>query len=502
MMPQLSGKSPVRASRTPEDDPVRTRISQELGHPGGRMPASPFQQSWTVVAALAVVAAWVLWGTGNSRGALLVGPLAVVCCVRVPVARAALAAASALSALWIAAALVETGPTYPRLSPLDTAIALAATWTGAIFVDHAVALVRERSAASLKALADVKYALDQSAILATTDVRGIIRSVNRKFCEISKYSEAELLGQDHRIINSGHHSKEFIRDLWRTIAQGRIWRGELRNRARDGSIYWVDTTIVPLLDQRGKPYQYVAIRYDITERKRTEQQLREQESLARLGEMAAVVAHEVRNPIAGIKGVLQVLGGRVPEGSRDRAVLGEVVTRLDDLAALVQDLLVFARPTLPRPQRLSPRAAVQATMELLRRDAQLAGVELEWIGPDAPIAVDRQQFETVMLNILLNAAQAQQGQGRVHVTARPHGSQVAIRVRDEGPGIPPDIREHVFQPFFTTKHRGSGLGLATARRLTELNDGAIAVECPEDGGTVLTLTFPAAQPEGPAPSPV
>jgi two-component system CheB/CheR fusion protein len=341
-----------------------------------------------------------------------------------------------------------------------------------------------------KQLADLKRALDHAAIVAITDVSGTITYVNDKFCEISGYQREELLGQDHRIINSGYHSKEFIRDLWRTIAQGRVWHGELRNRAKDGHVYWVDTTIVPFLDERGKPYQYIAIRTDITARKAAEEQLVKQAALAQVGQMAAIVAHEVRNPLAGIKGAIQILMSRRHAANDDVAVMRDMVARIDSLGELINDLMVFARPRTPRFDSLDLQRLIEDAIGLVRRDPAGAHVDIALEGPSTQLTADGELIRATVLNLLINAAQALNGAGRIVVRTFVTATTAVIEVTDNGPGIPAAIRTRVLDPFFTTKARGGGLGLAIATRTAELHGGSLELTCPQGGGTIVTLTLP------------
>lgn len=360
--------------------------------------------------------------------------------------------------------------------------------------------VSARTDTSLKQLRQLEAALDAHSIVAITDARGRITYVNDKFCEISRYSREELMGQDHRIINSGLHSKEFIRELWQTIARGGVWHGELRNRAKDGTFYWVDTTIVPFLDGSGKPYQYIAIRSDITERKLAEERLRYQAALARVGQLAAMVAHEVKNPLAGIKGALQVLMSRRPPGDAEAGVMHEIVDRVDALNELITDLLVFSRPRPPRLQPIEMRPLLMEALGMMRKDPIGEHVKTEIDGPDIALTGDSALLKAVFTNLFINAAQAMHGTGFVHIQMVQEKNGCRIEVQDGGPGIPEELREQIFEPFFTTKSRGGGLGLAIARRSVELHGGSLTLTCPPQGGTVVTAVLPLRPPE-PALSP-
>jgi PAS domain S-box-containing protein len=402
------------------------------------------------------------------------------------------AAASLATLLTVLGVFFSPEGGYPGMGYVNRGLTLTGVWVSAFLVSRYTRIARALDR-SVKDLADTTFALDQAAIVATTDVRGRITSVNDKFCEISKFSRAELLGQDHRIINSGHHPQEFIRELWRTIAGGGIWHGEIRNRAKDGTIYWVDTTIIPFLDEKRKPYQYMAIRYDITERKQAESRLREQAALARLGEMAAVVAHEVKNPLAGIRGALQVIGGRLPESSRDRGIMTDIVARLDSLNNIVQDLLVFARPREPKLAPVPLADLLEQTAALLKRDPAHAGIDVHVTGDRPVVRADPEQLQIVFQNLLLNAAQASAASGDVRVSIACDPVECRIEIVDHGPGMPPHVLERIFEPFFTTKHRGTGLGLPTAKHVIEQHHGRIEISCPETGGTTVVVTLPVQQ---------
>ena len=370
----------------------------------------------------------------------------------------------------------------------------------------------DRLERSLKELADIKFALDQSTIVAITDQTGIINYVNDQFCRISKYSREELLGQDHRIINSGYHPKDFIRELWTTIASGQVWKGELRNRASDGSIYWVDTTIVPFLNSEGKPYQYVAIRHDITQRKVAEEQVLQQAAelqraaqLSFVGELAAGLAHEIKNPLAGIQGVVDILIRRRDKNDPEREALEGVRHEVERIDSTVRALLDRARPRLISVRVTSLSDIVVRAINLAR--AQLANtaagdrnVSIEFEPPADPItaAIDPAQIEDAVLNLIINAIEAVGVDGTVKIQVARSGNErseefedeAIVEVSDNGRGISEEDLARIFNPFFTTRAGGTGLGLPAVRRIVRAHGGRVEVKSTMGEGSTFLLCLP------------
>jgi PAS domain S-box-containing protein len=410
-----------------------------------------------------------------------------------------LLAALGATVLIIAGVYVTPTGGSPELGAINRPIEALVVWISAGFVAQyrrtatrwAAQYERDRQARteSFERLEEMRYALDQAAIVAATDHRGIITYVNDKFCEISKYPRSALLGQDHRLINSAFHPKDFIRDLWRTIAQGRVWRGEIRNRAKDGTLYWVDTTIVPLLNADGKPRQYLAIRSDITARKAAEQQLVDQTALAQLGQLAAVVAHEVRNPLAGVNGSLQILRSRTTADPQDRQIIDAMIARLDVLNAKVEDIMRFAKPRTPHIENVDVKPVLVDAIASARAASGDNSTPIHAPQISATVRADREMLRAMLLNLLLNACQSGTREP-IEVDLLVRDGICRIQIADRGVGVSEQDTERVFEAFHTTKKSGTGLGLAIVRRLATLQGGTIQLRPRDGGGAIASVTLP------------
>jgi two-component system sensor kinase FixL len=326
------------------------------------------------------------------------------------------------------------------------------------------------------------------------DSRGRIEAFNAAAEKMFGYAQADVIGQNVKILmpepyrseHDGYIDHHLKTGEKRIIGVGRAVNGMRRN----GQVFPVHLSVGEF-EIDGERH-FTGILHDLSKRTELEERLREATALARLGEMAAVIAHEVKNPLAAVRGAVQVIGSRLKADSNDAAIVKEVIARLDALNDLIQDLLVFARPPAPKLARIDLRLLLESVIALLKRDPAFHSLAVNVGGSAPPVSGDSNLLTIAVQNLLINSAQAQQGKGDIHVTLSEQRPMSVIRIADEGPGIPAEIRANLFRPFKTTKARGTGLGMATAKRLIESMSGQIEVECPAGGGTVVTLQVPSA----------
>jgi two-component system, LuxR family, sensor kinase FixL len=348
----------------------------------------------------------------------------------------------------------------------------------------------DRDEAALRWRAVVESAVDGIIVI---DSHGHIEAFNPAAERLFGYGEAEVIGQNVKILMPAPYRDEhdqYIQNYITTGVPRIIGTGrEVTAMRRDGTLFPIHLSVGEMV-LRGEP-KFTGIIHDLTDRVRMEEQLREQTALARLGEMAAVVAHEVKNPLAAVRAVLQTLGRRLPDDDgQTQRIVQQTVTRIDTLADLMRELLLFARPPQPRTVPVHMDALISSTVEFLKGDGALKEVDVELAGTVPPVAADPELLKIVFLNVLVNSGQAMQGRGRIAVKLSSSDRMCHITVRDNGPGLPPQAKNKVFTPFFTTKPKGTGLGLATTKRLVEAHGGTISIASLQEGGAEVSIALP------------
>jgi PAS domain S-box-containing protein len=318
--------------------------------------------------------------------------------------------------------------------------------------------------------------LDEASIVAVTDRIGTIQYVNDKFCEISGYSREELLGKDHRVVNSGFHGKGFMRELWATISSGRVWRGEIKNRSKDGKHYWVDTTIVPFVDAQGRAYQYLAIRHEVTRLKETEAQLQ-----STIGQMMHIQEEERRRFSRELHdGIGQSLFAL--KITLDRMISDRQEAGLEALGQQVSQLMSEVRGLAweLRPSVLDDLGVVPALRTYIENYERHYGVRVRFVCDlhKRPNLLAETTIYRVVQEALTNIGKYA-GVSEAVITLHEKDSFLEAMIEDRGVGFKPE-------------ERGRGVGLFSMEERARAVSGELQVRSKPGEGTTVTLKVPAA----------
>jgi PAS domain S-box-containing protein len=363
-------------------------------------------------------------------------------------------------------------------------------------------------------LSKLFQAIQQSPTsVVITDRDGTIEYVNPKFTDVTGYTLAEAIGQNPRILKSGHTPAEHYAELWNTITGGGVWRGEFLNKKKNGELFWELASIAPV--REGETItNFVAVKEDITERKQMEEQLRQSQKMQALGQLTGGIAHDFNNLLAIVIGNLQLLGERVGGDAKTREFLDDALWSARRGGELTHRLLAFARKQPLKPTVIDLNEVVRGITELLRRTLGM-GIRIEEsLAPDLWKAfADRGELERALVNLAVNSRDAMRGAGTLTLETRnalldedyaeqyeevTPGEYVLLAVTDTGTGMPPEITERVFEPFFTTKEvgQGSGLGLSMVYGFVKQSGGHVSIYSRVEQGTSVKLYLPRA----PSPS--
>jgi PAS domain S-box-containing protein len=344
---------------------------------------------------------------------------------------------------------------------------------------------------TIKELSALKNALKEATILSITDKDDRITYANELFCKITKYSIEELIGKTHEeLLFSGVHDMEFFADIKRSIDKGQVWTGEICNRARDGTLYWVDTTIVPFLDNKGVPYEHIAVMFDVTEKKQTEDMLHKTEKLSLVGELAAGFAHEIRNPLTTIRGFVQIMNSFTDE--KRKSYSHTILEEIDRINHIVSEFMVFAKPHAVKYNQCNLSEIIRNVVSFLSSEATMKNVDIKHDFHDDEVYIfgEKHQLTQVFLNMIKNAMDALPNGGNINLSYTICNDEIYVSIKDNGIGMTKEQVEKIGQPFFTTKEKGTGLGLMVSYKIIANHRGRISVTSVPDKGTTFMIIFP------------